>query len=58
MKLLSQFLENGESIEVGEYTIRELSDGSIWIKREDGEGMQVSLEIFEELIADFYKENF
>ncbi len=58
MERIHQFLENGDSIEVGDFTLRELKDGSFFIEHESGEGMQVSADVFEELISDFYKEHF
>jgi hypothetical protein len=45
-------------IETNSFTITDRGDGSFWIERPDGEGMQVSKDVFEKLIAEFYKENF
>jgi hypothetical protein len=58
MKPLHKFLENGASIEIGEFTIRELKDGSFFIERESGEGIEVAEDELEDLIFDFYKESF
>ena len=58
MERIHEFLENGASIEIGAFTIRELKDGSFFIKHESGEGMQASADLLEECIYEFYKENF
>jgi len=50
---------NQSSINVGEYSLTvNRCPGSIWIERKCGEGMEVKLERFEELIDKFYQENF
>ena len=49
-------------VPVVEYQIGEFYIGrfgkDFWIEHESGEGMQVSKDRMEKLIADFYKENF
>ena len=49
---------NGNLITVGQYEIRELSDGSYWIEHESGEGTQVARDAFEALITQFYADVF
>ena len=44
-------------MQIGEYTIVDLSDDSLWIEKEDGEGFGYSKEKFEELLKEFFKEN-
>jgi|GEM_PF-7043008 len=46
-----------EILVVGEYTITRYNDNDYWIEH-DGEGMQVFAHNFEELIDNFYKEEF
>jgi hypothetical protein len=44
-------------IQIGAFYIARRNDGTYWIERESGEGMQTG-EAFEKAIAQFYKENF
>lgn len=46
---------NGQKINVGQYKIRELSDGSFYIERDNGKGTQVSHASFEALIMHFIR---
>jgi hypothetical protein len=45
-------------IETPNFTITDCGDGSFWIQRPDGEGMQVSKEKFDQMIEQFYNANF
>jgi len=45
-------------IEVGEFQIVEMLNGDFWITNVSGEGMQVSSEKLEKLIADFFDKEF
>lgn len=47
-----------ERLTVGEYTITHIVDGSYWISRDGGEGMQTTDEKFEKLIDEFYVREF
>ncbi len=58
MERLHEFLEDGPSIEVDDFTVRELKDGSFFLKHESGEGLQVSADLLAECLYEFYKENF
>lgn len=59
MQRLSDFVKgNGNKIIVGEYEIRELSDGSFFIEHETGEGAQVAKDALEALITQFYADYF
>ena len=57
MERIHNFKDNADAIEVGEFTIRECQDGSFFISREDGEGMQVDSDALEECILAFYREH-
>lgn len=43
---------------VGEYSIEQMKDGSLWIAHDSGEGMQCPKAPFEAAVKAFYKENF
>lgn len=43
---------------IGKYDIQDMMDDTFWITVEGGEGMQVSAEKLEKLIADFYEKEF
>lgn len=58
MKPIHQFLEQGASIEIGEFIIREQKDGTFYLERESGDGVIVQADELEELLFDFYKEHF
>tara|TARA_R110000868_G_scaffold390043_1_gene659521 strand:- start:376 stop:516 length:141 start_codon:yes stop_codon:yes gene_type:complete len=45
-------------IELEKYTITDRNDGALWIEMLNGEGMQVSKEAFERIVAEFYKDIF
>lgn len=55
---ISDYVSKGPEIEIGEITIRKLKDGSIWMEKEDGEGMSVSQGQLGEYLLKFYEENF
>lgn len=57
MERKHQFLENGASIEIGEFTIRELKDGDFYIERSEGDGIDVPADDLEDLIFDYFREN-
>lgn len=46
------------SIEIGEYTIWELDEHSVWIEHKTGEGMQISKRALGELFHRLYSEAF
>lgn len=46
------------AIETYNFRITDRGDGSLWIERTDGEGMQVTKEDFDRLIEKFYRDNF
>lgn len=50
--------KEGKSIRIGEYTIYRMSNGKLWIEHDSGEGMQCDGNALDELIANWYKENF
>lgn len=59
MQRISDFVKgNGNKITVGQYEIRELSDGSFYIEHESGEGTQVNRDSLEALITQFYADYF
>jgi hypothetical protein len=59
MQRISDFVKgNGNQITVGQYEIRELSDGSFWIEHDSGEGTQVSEDTMEAMITQFYADVF
>ena len=59
MQKISEFIKgNGNSITIGQYEIRELDDGSIFIEHSSGEGMQVKRDSFEAMITQFYADYF
>lgn len=43
---------------VGDYLISKLDDGSIWIRKHDGEGGGFDAVLFETFLNDFFNENF
>jgi hypothetical protein len=45
-------------MKIGKYTIKDFKCGYYWISQEGGEGMAVSVEKLEKLIADFYNKEF
>ncbi len=52
-----------DQLEIGEYTISKIEDvnfpdGLVYIRHESGEGMGVGESKFEELIRDYFEENF
>lgn len=53
-----KFISTGPKIQIGEFTVRQLGDGSIWIENESGEGMQAQVCDMEPLIKEFFRENF
>lgn len=59
MKRISDFVNgSGVKITIGEFELRELSDGSFFIEHESGEGTQVPKEIMESFIKELYDEVF
>lgn len=58
MKTISEFTRSGPEIKIGEFTLRQLEDGTIWIEKADGEGMQTSQTSHELCLISFYEENF
>jgi len=56
---VSEFVKgNGNKITVGQYEIRELSDGTYWLQHESGEGTQVSRDALEAWLTQLYSEVF
>lgn len=45
------------SFQLGEYTISTMPGGDLWISHSDGEGMQVSIEHFERVVDEYFKEH-
>lgn len=45
-------------MEVGRFTLYEYDENSIWIQRDDGEGMQASNDDFAEMLNQFWREKF
>lgn len=43
---------------VGDYFISKLDDGSIWLRKQDGEGGGFDVDLFETFLNDFFSENF
>lgn len=58
MKVSDFVADSIQKIEVGQYEIRKLRDGSFWIEHETGEGMQVKADSLEALITQYYADNF
>ena len=50
--------ENGDELQVGDFSVTQQFDGSYWILHESGEGMQTSLAKMEALIRNFYNSEF
>lgn len=57
-KTVHQFTSEGPDIEIGEITLRKLTDGSIWMEKEDGEGAQFKARDIELVLLNYYEENF
>lgn len=55
---VGSFVKTGPELKIGELTIRKLSDGTIWLEKDDGEGMQMSLDFFEKQLLKIFEENF
>lgn len=47
-----------EEIYIGQFHIARYADGTFWIVKEDGEGMETSEEKLIELIRDFWSKEF
>lgn len=45
-------------ITIGDYKINRFESGDYWIYHKSGEGMEVSSEMLEKMLKDFYEENF
>jgi hypothetical protein len=59
MQRISDFVKGtGREITIGQYTIRELADGSFFIEHDSGEGTQVSKDSLEANITQFYADYF
>ena len=59
MEKIGDFIKGtGEEIVIGDFIIRKLKDGSLWLEFETGEGMQVQEDKFEDAIRQFFAENF
>ena len=52
------FVHTGKELEIGSITLRKLEDGSIWMEKSNGEGMQVPVEKLELSLWRFLDENF
>lgn len=52
------FVSTGPTIRVGDFLLRELADGSLWIENEIGEGMQVEPARLELFLRKFMRDNF
>lgn len=52
------FVSTGPTIKVGGFLLRELSDGTIWIESEFGEGMTVRPEHLAPVLEKFFSDNF
>ncbi len=55
---IREFVSTGKSLQVGGFLIRQLSDKSIWIENEIGEGMQSDTARVESLLRNFHADNF
>lgn len=51
-------LETKKSIKLGQFTIYELTNLSVFIQHESGEGAEFSIDDFEKAIKLFYQTNF
>ena len=60
MEKISDFVQDAiQRIEIGNYEIRKLKDGTYWIEHSSGEGMQLyQPDKLELLIEQFYADNF
>ena len=47
-----------DTFDIGDYSISLMDNGDYWLEHVSGEGMQVNKEMFDQLIAQFYADNF
>lgn len=45
-------------IKIGEYTIRSLKDGRLWIQKDDGEGMEVMASTLSDWLTIYWEDHF
>jgi hypothetical protein len=56
---LSEFLRGtGRELDLGEFVLRELKDGTYWIEHSSGEGTQVAKETLIDVIRQLFHEVF
>lgn len=57
-KTVSQFVSNGPEFQIGNFLLRKLGDGSLWIEKASGEscgeGMQVQPETLEKIYQEYF----
>ena len=60
IEALRNILSRVDKVVIGDFiiSVSNFRSGDFWIARRDGEGMQVDKNKFEQIIADFYRENF
>ena len=51
-------LATGVLIRIGDYEISKMDDGTWWVQRTDGEGMQAPPDALAKLIDDWFREAF
>jgi hypothetical protein len=47
-----------DKIRIGHYSFGYFNDRSLWIEKDDGEGMEIFIEKFEKFIDEFWKNEF